>query len=210
MNLLCVLKPRTYDPVALTHWNLNKVVDILKTAFFKWNAKVLRQISPKFVQKGPMKNKAALHGLSTGLAPNLVPTTIAWINVNTFSLQWHHNERDGVSDHRCLDCLLGRLFRRRSKKTAKVRITGLCKGNPPVTGGFPSQRASNAANVSIWWRHHVTDAHTCHQASRTQFKILSSGRVWTDTPLSTNCWICFSKIPNTRFLIILTDQTTTL
>ena len=27
--------------------------------------------------------------------------------------------------------------------------------NPPVTGGFASQSASNAENVSIWWRHHV-------------------------------------------------------
>ena len=27
-------------------------------------------------------------------------------------------------------------------------------GNPPVTGGFPSQRASYVENVSIWWRHH--------------------------------------------------------
>ena len=24
----------------------------------------------------------------------------------------------------------------------------------PVTGEFPAQRASNAENVSIWWRHH--------------------------------------------------------
>ena len=30
------------------------------------------------------------------------------------------------------------------------------EGNPSVTGGFPSQRASDADNVSIWWRHHVT------------------------------------------------------
>ena len=26
--------------------------------------------------------------------------------------------------------------------------------NSPVTGGFPSQGASNAENISIWWRHH--------------------------------------------------------
>ena len=26
----------------------------------------------------------------------------------------------------------------------------------PVTGEFPAQRASNAENVSIWWRHHET------------------------------------------------------
>ena len=34
------------------------------------------------------------------------------------SLQWHHNESDGVSNHWCLDCLLNRLCRRRSKKTS--------------------------------------------------------------------------------------------
>ena len=28
------------------------------------------------------------------------------------------------------------------------------RGNSPVTGEFPAQRASNAENVSIWWRHH--------------------------------------------------------
>ena len=45
--------------------------------------------------------------------------------------------------------------RSRSKKTLKLRVTGLCVGNSPVTGEFPAQRASNAENVSIWWRHHV-------------------------------------------------------
>ena len=44
---------------------------------------------------------------------------------------------------------------RRSKKTPKLRVTGLCEGNSPVTGEFPAQRACNAENVSIWWRHHV-------------------------------------------------------
>ena len=46
-------------------------------------------------------------------------------------------------------------FRGGSKKTSKIRVTGLCEGNPHVTGGFPSQMASNAENVSNWWRHHV-------------------------------------------------------
>ena len=40
-------------------------------------------------------------------------------------------------------------FRRRSKKIWKLRVTGLCAGNSPVTGEFPAQRASNAENVSI-------------------------------------------------------------
>ena len=60
-----------------------------------------------------------------------------------------YDERDGVSNHRRLDGLLNRLFRRRSKKTSKLRVTGLCVGNSPLTGEFPSQRASNAENVSI-------------------------------------------------------------
>ena len=42
----------------------------------------------------------------------------------------------------------------RSKKTSKLRVTGLCAGNSPVTSEFPAQRASNTENVSIWWRHH--------------------------------------------------------
>ena len=42
----------------------------------------------------------------------------------------------------------------RSKKTSKLRVTGLCKGNSPVTDEFHAQRASNTKNVSIWWRHH--------------------------------------------------------
>ena len=40
------------------------------------------------------------------------------------------------------------------RKHQKLRITGLCAGNSAVTGEFPAQRASNAENVSIWWRHH--------------------------------------------------------
>ena len=69
-------------------------------------------------------------------------------------LQWRHNGHDGVSNHQPHHCLLNRLFGRRSKKTSKLRVTGLCAGNSPGTGEFPAQMASNAENVSIWWRHH--------------------------------------------------------
>ena len=70
------------------------------------------------------------------------------------TLQWRHNGRDIVSNHQPHECLLNRLFRRRSKKTSKLRVTGLCVGNSPVTGEFHAQMASNEENVSIWWRHH--------------------------------------------------------
>ena len=58
-----------------------------------------------------------------------------------------------VSNHQSHGCLLNRLFKRRSTKTSKLRVTGLWVGNSPGTGEFPAQMASNAENVSIWWRH---------------------------------------------------------
>ena len=70
------------------------------------------------------------------------------------SLRWRHNGRDSVSYHQPYGCLLNRLFRRRWKKISKLRVTGLRAGNSPGTGEFPAQMASNAENVSIWWRHH--------------------------------------------------------
>ena len=47
---------------------------------------------------------------------------------NIFTSQWRHNGRDNVSDYQPHDCFLNRLFRRRSKKTSKLRVTGLCRG----------------------------------------------------------------------------------
>ena len=70
------------------------------------------------------------------------------------TILWRHNRRDGISNQQPHDCLLNRPFRRRSKKTSELRVTGHCGGNSPVTGEFPAQMASNAENVSISWRHH--------------------------------------------------------
>ena len=45
------------------------------------------------------------------------------------TLRWRHNGCDSVSNHQPYYCLLNSLFRRRSKKTSKLCVTGLC----PVT-----------------------------------------------------------------------------
>ena len=74
----------------------------------------------------------------------LLPTKIRQIRC---SLQWRHNVRDSISNHQPRECLLSRLIRRRSKKTSKLRVTGLCAGNSPEAGEFPAQRASNAENI---------------------------------------------------------------
>ena len=69
----------------------------------------------------------------------------------SITLQWRHIERGGVSNHQRLHCLLiNHLFGCRSK----LRATGLCARNSPVTGEFLPQKASNAEFFSIWWHHH--------------------------------------------------------
>ena len=52
------------------------------------------------------------------------------------TLQWRHNGRDDVSNHRHLDGSINRLVRCRSKKTSKLRVTGLCEGNSPHKGSI--------------------------------------------------------------------------
>ena len=66
------------------------------------------------------------------------------------SLRWRQNGRDSVSNHQPHDCLLNRLFRRRSKQISKLCVTGLCAENSPGAGEFPAHMASYAEKVSIW------------------------------------------------------------
>ena len=102
--------------------------------------------SPDHTNKISLLHSAAAYAS----ADNLKVTTVSFV-----SLHWRHNGRHGVSNHQPHDCLLNRLFRRRSNETSNLRVADLWWGNSPVTGEFPAQMASNAENVSIWWRHHV-------------------------------------------------------
>ena len=60
-------------------------------------------------------------------ASNVIVFWLVWL----ITLQWRHNVPH--------ECFLNRLFRRRSQKTSKLRVTGLCEGNSPVTGEFPAK-----------------------------------------------------------------------
>ena len=66
--------------------------------------------------------------------------SLRYQSTNSNPLQWRHY--DDVSNHQPHDCSLKRLFRRRSKKTSKLRVTGLCAWNSPVTGEFSAQMGS--------------------------------------------------------------------
>ena len=70
-------------------------------------------------------------------------------------LQWRHNKRDGVSNHQptiVYSTVYSGADQWKHQSSALLAF---------VTGEFPAQRASNAENVSIWWRHHGFIAYHC-------------------------------------------------
>ena len=115
--------------------------------FLEWNAWILDKVSFEYVHVDISRWKLIIVGSGNSLALKIEKKM-------AITLQWRPNGHDGVSNHQPHHCLLSRLFGRRSKKTSKLRVTGLCAGNSPGTDEFPAQMASNAENVSIWWRHH--------------------------------------------------------
>ena len=62
--------------------------------------------------------------LLVGLFP-AQKTQFGKVCVVTMTLQWHHNEHDGILNHQPYDCLLNHLFSLSSRKTPKFCITGL-------------------------------------------------------------------------------------
>ena len=83
----------------------------------------------------------------------LSPYWWPWMSI-TISLQWRHNEHKGVSNHRnwtvCTVVCSG-AHQRKHQSYASLALVRRIQ----LWRGFSSQRASNAENVSIWWRHHT-------------------------------------------------------
>ena len=92
------------------------------------------------------------------IASQITSLTIVYSTIYSDADQRKHQSSASLAFMRF--CLLNHLFRRKSKKTSKLCVTGLCAGNSLVTSEFPTQMASNVENVSIWWRHH--DAKLCN------------------------------------------------
>ena len=75
------------------------------------------------------------------------------------SLTWHYSDviMSAIASQITSISIVYCWFRCRSKKTSKLHVKGRCAGNSSVTGEFPTQRASNTENVSIWWHHEMKD-----------------------------------------------------
>ena len=71
------------------------------------------------------------------------------------TLQWCHNESDGVLNHQHLNCLLKHFFMRRSKKYQSSKSLAFVRGIQQWLVDSPHKGPVTWINVSIWWHHHV-------------------------------------------------------
>ena len=65
--------------------------------------------------------------------------SLLWVLKPRTPSHWRINDHDGISNHQPHGCLLNRLFRHRSKKISKLRVTGLCVGNSPGPVNSPQK-----------------------------------------------------------------------
>ena len=139
--------------VSLGHCKLNlKACSINQTMGFVDNNVIMKWMpSPKQLHFNPIPHIWQPHsGMDSGRQERLLSRLIGW-QPSMPPLRWRHNGRDSVSNHQPHDCLLNFL------SLKALRHWPLCG---EFTGKFPAQMASNAKNVSIWWRHHNDEAIT--------------------------------------------------
>ena len=148
---------RSFHPCIpkIMHRNLPRMAAHSLLPVTEWKLVIIYSWVPSLIARfmGPTWGPSGADRTQVG--PMLAPWTLlsGFIRCSN-TLRWRHNVRDSDSNHQPHGCLLNRLFRRRSRKTSKLRVTGLCVGNSPWTGEFPAQMSSYVENVSIWWRHH--------------------------------------------------------
>ena len=169
MNIYAELKEVNYESIRYAHspscqkFKPHVVLKLLPDRTIYCHGECI--ILPEVVRYADHKRYMLLRGIEirdltidivkqvqTMVCSSIMPTIRTGNGATT--VLWRHNEHDGVSNLQPRDCLLNHVFMRVSKKTSNLRVTCLCAGNSPVTGEFPAQRASNAENLIIWWRHH--------------------------------------------------------
>ena len=102
-------------------------------------------------------------------------------------LHWPHNDHDGVSNHQHHGYLLNRLFRRRSKNTSKLRVTGLCVGNSPRSVNSPHKGSVTRKmfpfdDVTMRWWQIMVSAYMSGQHLRFNFPYMHCGTISGSNP----------------------------
>ena len=126
---------------------------------------VMSDTTEWFIHERIASVSVLLHNLGT-IALIQIRWKILFVVIDDQIATYYSDVIMGAMASQTTSLTIDRLFRHRSKKNSKLRVTGHCRGNSPVTGEFPAQRASNAENVSIWWRYHDIFAHATREAQR--------------------------------------------
>ena len=136
------------------------------------------------------------HSMSGRLDLHILPAAFE------ITLQWSHNEHDGVSNYQRIDCLLNRLFRWRSNEISKLRVTGLCEGNSPMKM-FPFDDVIMRYDLfNVGYSQQIPLAE--HSYCPTEIEFLAFSRLtmkgYTNLTILTKCQLFFgSTTLNTKF-----------
>ena len=138
------------------------------------------------------------------------------------TLQWHHNNCDGISNQRHLNCLLNHLFRCRSKKTSKLCVTGLCEEKSLVTGEFPMLRAcihpsTKSPLAGTAWNFSLSQAQQLCSAGLSVANLKQAAGEFKGNAVKSCCWkrsdgcalcIHMGKSGSSRYLLEVSDRGT--
>ena len=133
LNNHCVIKEWFNDfPLAclFKYWGEDKIPAIFQGIYWyvnisslEWKMLHFDSGFTKFVPIGHINNNPAL----VQMMPCLQTSTSDYLHqwwpcslISMLPLHWHHNECEGVSNPRCLDCLFNLLFRCRIMKKSKA------------------------------------------------------------------------------------------
>ena len=107
--------------------NVYRLVRGVKHDLVSRHTQLLGRFQPTVINGGLYDQISKLYKLNVMLSCKL---WWSWCDPRDCgSLQLRHNGLEGVLNHQPRDCLLNRLFRRRSKKTSKPCVTGMFAGN---------------------------------------------------------------------------------
>ena len=128
---------------------------------------LVRHLGEAFLERIQISiNRAMYDNINTNLSRATRFREISWVILNDTSTEFQRSSTESAFRHYS-DVIMSAMVSQiigvsmvcstvcsGADQHQSAGVTGLCEGNSPVTGEFPSQRASNAEKLSIWWRHH--------------------------------------------------------
>ena len=134
---------------------------ILHTIKLQWSTQLIfARTPPQYVPKqnrytiqpkGPVIGNVVTHSLNELLA---IWRLFLDSSQSHQTLQWRHNERDGISNHQPRDCLFNRLFKAQIKENIKAPRHWPSWGEFTGDRWIPRTKGQYHGKASIWWRHH--------------------------------------------------------